>query len=439
MSPDLNRPFAESVVRTLREAGHQALFAGGCVRDLLLGTLPKDYDVATDARPERVREVFGHRRTLAVGASFGVIVVLPSKAERDAGVEPVEVATFRTEGPYLDGRRPERVEFATPEEDAKRRDFTINGMFLDPVEDRVLDFVGGQTDLRAGVIRAIGDPRERMAEDKLRLLRAVRFAATLGFRLDEGTAAAVREMAGQLTVVSAERIVQELRRMLVHPNRRRAVELCAECGLLERVFPELGSLLRSAAATDDVWNRTLSMLERLDKPSFPLALACLLHGLCDAPPWPVDPLACLGVIDPICGRLRLSNAESVRVIFLVGHQNALDGIRRDRPSRMKRLCATKGARDLVELVRVRDSARGESLDDVRFVENFLRSTPPDVINPPMLLTGDDLIALGLKPGPTFKRLLDDVRNAQLDGTIESHEEAIALARRLHGGGAADTT
>ncbi len=201
---DRNREFAGEVVSRLKQAGHQALWAGGCVRDYLLGRVPKDYDVATDARPEEVRQIFGHRRTLAVGASFGVIVVRGPR-----GVADVEVATFRTEGPYLDGRRPESVTFATPEEDAKRRDFTINGMFFDPLAQQVLDYVGGERDLGAGIVRAIGDPHDRVREDKLRMLRAVRFAANLDFELDPITASAVREMADQLTVVSAERITQE--------------------------------------------------------------------------------------------------------------------------------------------------------------------------------------------------------------------------------------
>ena len=298
--------------------------AGGCVRDMLLGREPKDYDVATTARPEQVRTLFGQGRTLAVGASFGVIVVLPPRGS-DAG--QVEVATFRTEGPYLDGRRPESVAFCTPEEDAKRRDFTINGMFYDPIEARVLDFVGGEADLAARVIRAIGDPHDRMREDKLRMLRAVRFTATLDFALDETTAAAVREMAEQITVVSAERIAQELRRMLVDAHRRRAVELCESVGLLEVILPELtaawlesrsknpsppaplpaepgrGVKLKTDSKQVDVRAKTLAMLPLLASPSFELALATLLHSL------PARPVA-----HDLCRRLKLSNDEIDRIV-----------------------------------------------------------------------------------------------------------------------------
>ena len=212
-------PFALEIVLQLRAAGHIALFAGGCVRDSLLGREAKDYDIATTARPEQVRKLFGHRRTLAVGASFGVIMVLAPQ-----GGGQVEVATFRTEGPYLDGRRPESVAFCTPEEDARRRDFTINGMFFDPVEQRVLDFVSGEQDLNAKIVRAIGNPHERFREDKLRMLRAVRFTATLGFSLDPETADAIRAMASELIVVSSERIAQELKKMLLDPHRRRAIQ-----------------------------------------------------------------------------------------------------------------------------------------------------------------------------------------------------------------------
>jgi len=431
LEPDRNRPFAESVVRQLRGAGYQALFAGGCVRDLLLGRTPKDYDVATDARPEQVRDLFGHRRTLAVGASFGVVVALPSRSERESGVDPVEVATFRTEGPYLDGRRPENVAFTTPEEDAKRRDFTINGMFLDPVEDKVLDFVGGETDLRAGIIRAIGDPRERMTEDKLRLLRAVRFAATLGFRLDEATAAAVREMAGQLTVVSAERITQELRRMLVHPNRRRAVELCAECGLLEVIFPELEPVLRlGKIGPHSPWERTLRALEVLDRPRLETSLVILLHSVIGRDDRPD--------IDQIGRRLRLSNTEVELMSWVAGHRRDLGAIRHRTLWFRKRLCAHPAVGDLLRVERALRTATGEDLADVEYFERFLAVTPSEEIDPPPLLTGSDLIAGGLKPGPEFKRLLDAVRNAQLDGAIATRDEAADLARRLHAEGTTDT-
>ena len=235
---DSEREFAEQVVRRLQDAGHTALWAGGCVRDLLRGKSPHDFDVATDAAPPRVREVFGNRKTLAVGESFGVVIVLGPKLHGET--VKVEVATFRAEGAYPDGRRPDpsQIRFTTPQEDALRRDFTINGMFYDPVRAEVLDFVGGEADLKAGVIRAIGEPHARMREDKLRMLRAVRFTANLDFELDEATAAAIRDMAAELPAVSTERIAQELRKMLANRHRRRAVRLLQQVGLLTVILPE---------------------------------------------------------------------------------------------------------------------------------------------------------------------------------------------------------
>ena len=433
-----HREFAVEIVRKLRAAGHEALFAGGCVRDLLLGREPKDYDVATTARPEQVRDLFGYRRTLAVGASFGVIVVVPP---RNSGAGQVEVATFRTEGPYQDGRRPESVAFCTPEEDAQRRDFTINGMFYDPIEARVLDFVGGEADLAARVIRAIGDPHERMSEDKLRMLRAVRFTATLDFTLDETTTAAMREMASEIVVVSHERIAQELRRMLIDLHRRRAVELCAEVGLLAVILPELainplafpsggrkppgsstvdegveepGGLRPPLGKRDD--EVMLVMLSLLDAPSFELAFASLLHSL------PARP-----AVYDVCRRLRLSNDETDRIVWLVAHQDDLADAPLQTQARLKRTLAHPYRDDLIALLRVKRLAHATDMQPVLFCDEYLARTPQSVIDPPPLISGDDLKVLGLKPGPEFKTLLDAIRDAQLNGEISTHEQALSLA------------
>ncbi len=408
------REFAVEIVRKLRAAGHTALLAGGCVRDLLLGREPKDYDVATTARPEQVRDLFGHRRTLAVGASFGVIVVVPP---RDSGAGQVEVATFRTEGPYQDGRRPESVAFCTPEEDAQRRDFTINGMFYDPIDARVLDFVGGEVDLAARVIRAIGDPHARMREDKLRLLRAIRFAATLDFALDEVTAAAVREMADEIVVVSQERIAQELRRMLVDPHRRRAVELCADVRLLDNILPELSGEREPGGLRPTL--RKLDELTLLEQPSFELAFATLLHAL------PARP-----VVYDICRRLRLSNDETDRIEWLVAHQDDLTDAPSQTLARLKRTLAHPYRDDLIALLRVKRLAQAADMQPVLFCDEYLARTPQSVIDPPPLISGDDLKSLGLKPGPKFKTLLDAIRDAQLNGEIATHEQALALARTM---------
>ena len=398
-----SRTFAASVARRLAEAGYVALFAGGCVRDELLGRVPKDHDVATDAPPDAVRRLFGHRRTLAVGAAFGVIVVLPNRRDRDAGVPPVEVATFRTDGGYTDGRRPDAVRFSTPEEDAARRDFTVNGLFRDPATGGVIDHVGGRADLDARVIRAIGDPRARMGEDKLRLLRAVRFAATLGFALDPATADAVRAMADQLPVVSGERIGAELRRMLAHPTRSRAVRLLDELGLLGHVLPE------SSSTGADV-------LARLpDGPvPVPLALAALLID-CS----PAD----VGVV---AARLRLSNEEADRTADLLARRDALRDAATLPKSVLYPTLAAPSAADLVALTRADRLAAGAPTDDAGHAAAVLRDTPRAVLDPPPLLTGRDLIDAGLTPGPHFGGLLARVRAAQLDGEVTDRAGALGL-------------
>ncbi len=406
------REFAVDVVRRLRAAGHTALFAGGCVRDLLLGRLAKDYDVATTARPEQVRDLFGHRRTLPVGASFGVIIVM---GPRDAG--HVEVATFRTEGPYHDGRRPASVAFCTPEEDARRRDFTINGMFYDPIDARVLDYVGGEADLSARIVRAIGDPHERVREDKLRMLRAVRFTATLDFTLDDTTAAAVREMAGQLVIVSAERVAQELKKMLVDKHRRRAIELCEDVGLLPIILPELRPEMRGLSETSH--EDTLRMLALLDQPSFELAMAALLHSL------PARPAAY-----DACRRLKLSNEETDRITWLVAHQDDLLDAPAQALARLKRTLAHPFHDDLLSLLRVKLLAAKADMQPVLFCDEYLAQTPSSVIDPPPLITGDGLKSLGMNPGPAFRTLLETIRDAQLNNEITSPDQAVALAKKL---------
>src|SRR3954470_8002100 len=270
VDPKLAREFAVDVARRLRESGHQALWAGGCVRDRLMGQLPKDYDVATDAVPDRVREVFGRRRTLPIGASFGVITVLGPE-----GAGQIDVATFRRDAGYSDGRHPDAVSFSDAEHDAQRRDFTINGLFFDPLEDRVIDYIGGQDDLARCVIRAIGDPLARIAEDKLRMLRAIRFAARFSFAIEERTLAAIKQQAHDLVIVSAERIAAELRMILTHASRARGVELLADTGLLGVVLPEAKGMLQSR----DQWSRCIDILGVLGEPTFAVALAALLRGL----------------------------------------------------------------------------------------------------------------------------------------------------------------
>jgi poly(A) polymerase len=424
-SNDPNRQFAADVVGRLKHAGFQALWAGGCVRDFLRGRRPKDYDVATNARPNEVRKLFGHRRTLAVGASFGVIIV---RGARPAG--DVEVATFRTEGPYRDGRRPEQVTFSTAEEDARRRDFTINGMFYDPVEQQLLDFVGGERDLNDGIVRAIGDPQARMREDKLRMLRAIRFTAAMEFELDSPTAEAVRNMAEEIRVVSAERISQELKQMLVDPHRMRAVQLAREIGLLVVILPELQPICGETTGDShtDFFERTLRMLQNLKQPGFELALTTLLHAIPTANDAAHRDAEETG--RAICRRLRLSNREIDHIAWLFSHQDALRDATHFPLSRLKRLLAHPLIDDLLALFRVKALATDADLSVVAFCEDFLQNTPREKLDPPELINGDDLIAKGLTPGADFKTILRAVRDAQLDEIISTKAEALALAERV---------
>jgi poly(A) polymerase len=428
---DRQREFAVDVVRRLQGAGFRALWNGGCVRDLLMGRVPKDYDVATDARPEAVRNLFGQRRTLAVGASFGVIIVLGSK---EAG--NIEVATFRTEGPYLDGRRPEHVDFAGPEDDARRRDFTINGMFYDPLSEQVHDYVAGEKDLAAGVVRAIGRPSDRMAEDKLRMLRAVRFAATLEFQLDGPTADAVRAMAPEIHVVSAERIAQELKRMLVDPHRRRAMELARDTQLLLEILPELRPILDDTshlAGEGDAtspWEISLRRLRLLEEPRFELAAAALLASVPE-----IGVALSAGrkesrVARGVCKRLRLSNQETDSIEWLLSHLNDVFASATKSLAEVKRMLSHPDARDLLALARADRLAAESDLSGVMHCEELLQRTPPEKLDPPPFVTGDDLIARGLRPGKRIREILDTIREAQLNEELTDKEEAFRLADRL---------
>lgn len=391
------REFAIAVVRKLRAAGHQALWAGGCVRDQLMGLAPHDYDVATDARPEQVQALF--RRTIAVGISFGVVEVLGPKPLK------VQVATFRSDGQYDDGRHPTSVTFSSPEEDAKRRDFTINGLFFDPIAERVIDYVGGEADLKAGIVRAIGDPRQRFTEDKLRLIRAVRFAARFGFTIEPATAAAIREMASQIAVVAAERIAEELRKILTDPRRATGMTLLRDLSLSQPILPEL--------------DLQVDVLGALDEPlSFPLGLAAIACS--------VDAKASA----EFCNRLRLSNEEKDRVVWLVANQSALVDAPRLAKSMLKPLLAHDGIRELLALHEAKARSSGKGVEHVEFCEQCLRDWPPEVINPPPLITGDDLTAMGLTPGPKFKVILDMVRDKQLDEEITARQEALDLSGKL---------
>lgn len=425
------REFSIEVVRKLVEAGYVAYWAGGCVRDLLLGKDPQDFDVATNAHPEQVREVFGPRRTLAVGESFGVMIVLGPKSGGQ-----VEVATFRSEGEYLDGRRPETVSFVDACEDAQRRDFTINGMFYDPLINKVLDFVGGQQDLQARIVRAIGDPQARMFEDKLRLLRAIRFSSTLDFTLEAETARAVADMASQIVVVSAERITQELKKMLLHPQRAASMRLCEELGLLSVILPEV--LEQTQQHAEELWELRLQLLAKLDSPTFEMTLAALLWGVpLGTPDRDRDAEPHTGTLQDVCRRLKLSNAQSRTVQWLVEQHGACERFTEMSLAERKVLATEPHFVELLTLERMQAVVAGESTAGCNAAREFWESTPLEVLNPPELLTGKRLIELGYRPGPTFRHWLQAIRTSQLNETLHTTEEAIALVARWHQAGIDD--
>jgi len=441
------RAFAERICRTLRGAGHQAFLVGGCVRDILLGREPADYDVATDATPDRVQQLFP--RSLAVGAQFGVIVVTDDSAAGEPA--QVEVATFRSDIGYSDGRHPDRVVYATsPQEDVKRRDFTINALLLDPATNEILDFVGGRDDLRAGIIRAIGRPEERFREDKLRMVRAVRFAARFRYVIHSATFSAIVNLAPEVHQVSAERLRDELTKLLTEGAARRAFELLDETQLLPELLPEIARMKGVEQPPQfhpegDVWTHTLIMLEDLPKPCPPtLAWGVLLHDV-GKPPTFTPPSGPGGRIrfdehvevgtrmaEDICHRFRFPNDDTAQVMALVANHMRFKDAPEMKPSTLKRFVRLGHFDEHLELHRLDCMSSHRNLDNYDFVRKFLAETPPDQVQPPRLLTGDDLIALGLRPGPAFREILTAVEDAQLNGRIATREEALSLARQSAG-------
>jgi len=446
------RELAERICVALRVHGHQAYFVGGCVRDLELGREPADYDVCTDARPERVQQLFP--RSVAVGAKFGVILVVdrgPQEQEQGAEQLPsqVEVATFRSDGDYSDGRHPDQVIYSeTPQEDVLRRDFTINGLLMDPETCKILDYVGGLADLRAGVVRAIGDPRQRFAEDKLRMLRAVRFAARFGFQIEAETMAAARSLAPQITQVSYERIRDELTKLLTEGAARRGFELLDETGLLAVVLPDIARMKGVEQPPQyhpegDVWIHTLMLLEKLPPNcSSTLAWGVLLHDVGKPPTF--SPASGLGtrirfnghedvgarMAESICRSLRFSNQETEQVESLVANHMRFKDVPKMRTSTLKRFVRLPKFDEHMELHRLDCLASHGGLDSYTFVQRFLLETPVEKVYPPKLVTGDDLKSMGLVPGPRFKEILMAIEEAQLEGRVQDRESALEFARFL---------
>jgi poly(A) polymerase len=434
------RELADQICATLRRSGHQAFLVGGCVRDLLLGREPSDYDVSTDAHPDRVLELFP--RSLSVGAKFGVILVVEDGTQ-------VEVATFRSDIGYSDGRHPDRVTYSdSPQEDVRRRDFTINGLLMDPTTRGVLDFVDGRADLSAGIVRAIGDPRLRFAEDKLRMMRAVRFAARFNFRIEPETLAAARELAAQITQVSPERIREELTKLLTEGCARRGFELLDETELLAVVLPDVTRMKGVEQPPQyhpegDVWIHTRMMLEQLRPHCSPtLAWGVLLHDV--GKPSTFAPAAGPGtrirfdghvemgarMAESICRQLRFSNDEIDQIEALVANHLKFKDVRQMRQATLKRFVRLPWFEEHLELHRLDCLASHGNLDAYDFVRRFLAETPPEQVRPPRLVTGADLKVMGISPGPRFKEILLAVEEAQLDGRFSDRESALEYARSI---------
>jgi len=415
------------------------------VRDLELGREPADYDVCTDARPGRVQALFP--RSLAVGAKFGVILVVEEGSELNGS--QVEVATFRSDIGYSDGRHPDHVVYSdTPREDVKRRDFTINGLLMDPSTGEVLDYVGGRADLRAGIVRAIGDPRLRFAEDKLRMLRAVRFAARFGFTIEPETMAAARAFAAQITQVSPERIREELTKLLTEGAARRGFELLDETGLLAFVLPDIARMKGVEQPPQfhpegDVWIHTRLLLEKLPPHCSPaLAWGVLLHDV--GKPATFTPATGPGtrirfngheevgarMAENICRELRFSNENTEQIESLVANHMRFKDVKEMRPATLKRFVRLPRFDEHLELHRLDCLASHGSLENYTFVQQFLMETPPEKVYPPKLVTGDDLKSMGLKPGPRFREILLAVEEAQLEGRLQDRESALEFARSI---------
>jgi len=472
--PALSRQFeaALRILETLRAEGHQAYLAGGCVRDLLLGRDPVDYDVATSATPDIVLNLFP--RTFAVGAHFGVVLVAdesldevpPLEDASDAGprYSVTEVATFRTDAAYSDGRRPDAVRYTlSPEEDVQRRDFTINGLLLDPLRGgsnfnqllenpaalrtSVLDYAGGLADLDAGVIRAIGDPRRRFEEDQLRLLRAVRFAARFDYTLEPATHAAICHLAPRIHSVSRERVRDEVTKMLTEGQARRAFELLDETGLLVQILPEITRMKGVAQPPQfhpegDVFIHTLMLLAQL-QPGCPgtLAWGALLHDVGKPPTFRVAPdrIRFDGHVEvgmamgaEICRRFRFSNEDTRQILALIENHMRFADAPRMKASTLKRFFRLRCFEEHLALHRMDCLAAHANLDIYNFVRERYESMPEEAVRPQPLLTGRELIAAGYTPGPLFKEMLQTVEDAQLEGAIATPEEALALIRERFG-------
>jgi len=435
---------ALKVAARLRENGHIAYFAGGCVRDMVRGLTPKDYDIVTDARPEAVQSLFPH--TFAVGAHFGVIIVLENGFQ-------FEIATFRSDDAYIDGRHPSAVHFSSPEEDAQRRDFTINGMFYDPVAEKMIDFVGGRADIDAKRVRAIGDPAQRFGEDRLRMLRAVRFATVLGYEIEKATWDALATNAESINQISAERIRDELVRTFLSPNRVRGWDLLDSSGLMRAILPELEAMKgvlqpEQFHPEGDVFVHTRLMLQLLPQEvPVPLVLAVVFHDVGKPVTATVDKTGRIRfnehdrigaqMTEAIMRRLRFSGAEIEATVEMVKQHMVFKDVPNMRLAKLKRFMARPTFDDELELHRVDCESSHRMLDNYEFLLRKRQEFANEPIIPPPLVRGDDLIALSLKPGPKFGEILEAVETRQLEGTLRTREEALEWVKREYLSGKKD--
>ena len=428
---------AIAIVKRLREAGYESYLAGGCVRDMLLGKTPQDYDITTNARPDDVVKIFP--KTVPVGAQFGVVLVIVEG-------QPFEVASFRYDGPYLDGRRPAQVRYGSLQEDILRRDFTINGMIYDPMADQMIDLVGGRRDLDSKLVRAIGNPRSRFEEDRLRMIRAVRFAASLNFTIENETFAAICELASSITQISWERIGEELTRILTEGGAKAGFESLDRTGLLKLLLPEIDAMKGVEQSPDyhpegDVFTHTMLTLDHLDSPTETLAYGCLLHDVGK----PVcirrdeERLTFYGHTDKgaemaeeVLKRLKRSRATRERVAYLVRSHLRHMQAPQMRLSTLKRFLGEDGIEELLELTRIDALSANGDLQHYQFCKQKLAELKEEGIHPEPLLRGRDLIAMGFSPGPNFQTILKQVQEAQLGGELSSREEAMDWVNKNYG-------
>lgn len=430
------RDAALSVLKVLRDNGFESYFAGGCVRDMMIGREPKDYDVATSAVPADVVKLF--KKTVTVGKQFGVVKVIDDNGD-------VEVTTFREEGAYFDGRRPSKVTFSTAEKDVLRRDFTINGLLYDPLEDRVLDYVGGKKDLAARIVRTIGSPGERFEEDKLRLIRAIRFATQLDFTIEEKTWHAILNRAASIVAVSWERIQDEFRKIIIHPNRVKGLKLLDESGLLRAIMPELMEMKGVRQPEEyhpegDVWIHTLLTMEKLESYDFETSMGALLHDVGKPrtfqmrdgkPTFYTHEYVGEEMALKVCKRLRLSKKETEVIAYIVRNHLKFKDVMKMKVSTLKRFVNEKHF-DRLKTVAIADTkASTKDLSFFKFIDDFVQSMSLEQLKPKPFIGGNDLIRLGMTPGPQFSRIIREVYDRQLEGRFASKRDALAYIKRQY--------